>query len=199
MEGTTDGGKETRTRDDLIESGQSLEQRALLADEPSSQGPSVSWYDDGREGRLGRKDVPLWEKPIFIIALKNLGLILLWYFFGTFLSMWNKLLLGKEHGLFGRGAFPAPFFMSAMQFLFQHLIARFVIFLGASNRRSAPQARLTWKEYAKTVVPNGIATGLDIGFSNFSLVFITLSFYVMCKSTTPLFLLTFAIAWGIEK
>ena len=30
-------------------------------------------------------------------------------------------------------------------------------------------------------------------------VFITLSFYVMCKSTTPIFLLIFAIAWGIEK
>ena len=49
------------------------------------------------------------------------------------------------------------------------------------------------------MVPNGVATGLDIGFSNYSLVFITLSFYVMCKSTTPLFLLAFAIAWGIER
>ena len=49
------------------------------------------------------------------------------------------------------------------------------------------------------VVPNGVATGLDIGFSNYSLVFITISFYVMCKSTTPLFLLIFAIAWGVEK
>lgn len=51
----------------------------------------------------------------------------------------------------------------------------------------------------RAVVPNGVATGLDIGFSNYSLVYITLSFYVMCKSTTPLFLLVFAIAWGIEK
>lgn len=53
--------------------------------------------------------------------------------------------------------------------------------------------------WSTAVVPNGVATGLDIGFSNYSLVFITLSFYVMCKSTTPLFLLFFAIAWGIEK
>ena len=44
-----------------------------------------------------------------------------------------------------------------------------------------------------------MATGLDIGLSNYSLVFITLSFYVMCKSTTPLFLLTFAILWGLEQ
>lgn len=52
---------------------------------------------------------------------------------------------------------------------------------------------------APAVVPNGVATGLDIGFSNYSLVFISLSFYVMCKSTVPLFLLAFAIAWGIER
>ena len=50
-----------------------------------------------------------------------------------------------------------------------------------------------------SVVPNGVATGLDIGLSNYSLVFITLSFYVMCKSTTPLFLLAFAIAWRVEQ
>lgn len=49
------------------------------------------------------------------------------------------------------------------------------------------------------MVPNGVATGLDIGFSNYSYVFVTISFYVMCKSTTPLFLLMFAIAWGVEK
>lgn len=49
------------------------------------------------------------------------------------------------------------------------------------------------------MVPNGITTGLDIGFSNKSLVFINLSFYTMCKSTVPVFLLFFAFVWGIEK
>lgn len=64
-----------------------------------------------------------------------------------------------------------------------------------------PSCRLctTTAPHLLAVVPNGVATGLDIGLSNYSLVFITLSFYVMCKSTTPLFLLFFAIAWGIEK
>ncbi len=52
---------------------------------------------------------------------------------------------------------------------------------------------------ATAVLPNGIATGLDIGFSNYSLVFISLSFYVMCKSTTPMFLLVFAFIWRIER
>lgn len=49
------------------------------------------------------------------------------------------------------------------------------------------------------VVPNGVSTGLDIGLSNYSLMMITLSFYTMCKSTTPVFLLMFAFIWGIER
>lgn len=49
------------------------------------------------------------------------------------------------------------------------------------------------------VLPNGVCTGLDIGLSNFSLALITLSFYTMCKSTVPVYLLGFAFIWGIEK
>lgn len=48
------------------------------------------------------------------------------------------------------------------------------------------------------MLPNGVATGLDICFSNTSFAFITLSFYTMCKSSAPLFLLIFAFIWGIE-
>ena len=158
-------------------------------------------------GQLGRSsslephtfnvgDLPWYRRPLAITAAKNLGLILLWYFFGTFLSLWNKLLVGKEHGISGKGAFPAPFFMSSVQFGFQHLIARTLLSTGLVKRKGD---ELNWEKYFRSVIPNGIATGLDIGFSNYSLVFITLSFYVMCKSTTPLFLLTFAIIWGIEK
>lgn len=51
----------------------------------------------------------------------------------------------------------------------------------------------------RAVVPNGVSTGLDIGLSNYSLMLITLSFYTMCKSTTPVFLLIFAFLWGIER
>ena len=141
-------------------------------------------------------DLVWWRRPLMIAAAKNLGLIILWYFLGTFLSLWNKLILGKEHDLFGWGPFPAPFLMSSVQFVYQHFIARALLGFNIVKRKGETP---TWKQYIRTVVPNGIATGLDIGLSNYSLVFITLSFYVMCKSTTPLYLLTFAILWGIEK
>lgn len=137
------------------------------------------------------------KSSIFRATLINLGLILTWYVLGTSLSLWNKLLVGKDHGLFGKGAFPAPFLMSSLQFFCQHLLARLMIFAGWVSPRQ--DASVTWKEYFVKVVPNGVATGLDIGFSNYSLVFITLSFYVMCKSTTPIFLLAFSFAWGIEQ
>lgn len=50
-----------------------------------------------------------------------------------------------------------------------------------------------------TTFPNGVTTGIDIGFSNKSLASISISFYVMCKSTVPIFLLIFAFLWRIEK
>lgn len=138
----------------------------------------------------------LWSDPIWSQAIINIALILLWYFFGTFLSLWNKLLIGAERGPFGEGPFPAPFLMTSIQFFSQYGIATVLLRCGIVKRQSDDV--LTWKEYGKEVVPNGVATGLDIGLSNTSLAFISLSFYVMLKSTTPLFLLTFAILWGIE-
>ena len=142
-------------------------------------------------------DVAWYRRPLAVTAVHNLGLILLWYMFGTMLSLWNKLLVGHDRGVFGYGPFPAPFLMSALQFFCQHLLARGALAAGLVRRRC--DETLTWRQYARVIVPNGVATGLDIGLSNYSLVFITLSFYVMCKSTTPLFLLSFAILWGLEK
>jgi len=135
------------------------------------------------------------------------------YFLSTCLSLWNRTLLGKGHGVAGRGAFPAPMFMTALQFTCQIGLARTALFIrGCARAQSARAAGLAptpssivrkkptpWATYLTQVVPNGVCTGLDIGLSNFSLSLITLSFYTMCKSTVPLFLLAFAFAWGLER
>lgn len=91
----------------------------------------------------------------------------------------------------------APFFLSGVQFALQHLLARACLSSGLVRRRREEQ--LSWRAWCWTVLPNGLATGLDIGLSNYSLVFISLSFYVMCKSATPLFLLLCAFAMGLER
>ncbi|GMH45347.1 hypothetical protein BSKO_13304 [Bryopsis sp. KO-2023] len=130
---------------------------------------------------------------------RNFILIVLWYFFSTSLSLFNKKLLGKEHGIFGDEGFPAPLLMTSVQFFCQYLLSRMVLDVGMVKRESNKSEKRTWKEYMRNVLPNGISTGLDIGFSNMSLQTISLSFYVMCKSTTPMFLLLFAFIWKIEK
>lgn len=96
------------------------------------------------------------------------------YFFSTLLSLFNKIVVGKEHGLLGMGAFPgepaklgpfprrclsfceptspgrfpscaAPFLMSSTQFFFQHIIARTVLVLGWVRRKS--DGSQSWRDY----------------------------------------------------
>ncbi|GLI64396.1 hypothetical protein VaNZ11_007662 [Volvox africanus] len=129
--------------------------------------------------------------------LKVLSLIFAWYILSTCLSIYNKKTVGKKYGLFGNHPFPAPLLMSSVQFACQTGLAKIVFFMGLAQRTMA--RRMSWSDYFRLVVPNGITTGLDIGFSNTSLVFIDLSFYTMCKATVPVFLLFFAFVWGIEK
>eukprot|EP00210_Caulerpa_lentillifera_P008463 g8074.t2 len=102
--------------------------------------------------------------------------------------------------------------MTGIQFFFQFLLCRLFLDLGIVQRNNRPQEVKSWKQYCKSgevrsqkasqfssVVPNGVSTGLDIGFSNLSLKTISLSFYTMCKSTTPMFLLFFAFIWKLER
>ena len=49
------------------------------------------------------------------------------------------------------------------------------------------------------VAPSATAFAIDIGLSNCSLVFLTVTFYTMCKSSAPMFLLGFAFLLGIER
>ncbi|KAI8469016.1 MAG: triose-phosphate transporter family-domain-containing protein, partial [Monoraphidium minutum] len=124
------------------------------------------------------------------------SMIISWYALSTLLSTFNKLMVGKELGLGKRGPFPAPLLLSGVQFSVQTLLAKGVFGSGLMKRTATPMA---WGEWSRLVLPNGFITGLDIGLSNKSLVYITMSFYTMCKSTTPIFLLAFAFLWGLEQ
>ncbi|KAI7705003.1 TPT-domain-containing protein, partial [Hortaea werneckii] len=53
--------------------------------------------------------------------------------------------------------------------------------------------------YFTRIGPCGTATALDIGLGNFSLRFITLTFYTMCKSSVLAFVLGFAFIFRLEK
>ncbi|CAO3650131.1 unnamed protein product [Mucor hiemalis] len=57
----------------------------------------------------------------------------------------------------------------------------------------------TVKSYILQVLPCGIAAAIEICCANASLVFITLSFYTMIKSSTPVWVLIFSFLFGLEK
>jgi hypothetical protein len=58
---------------------------------------------------------------------------------------------------------------------------------------------LAWHENVRKLSATGIASALDIGFSNWSFEFITISLYTMTKSTCIIFILMFAILFDLEK
>uniref|UniRef100_A0A2H1VFM6 SFRICE_035229 n=1 Tax=Spodoptera frugiperda TaxID=7108 RepID=A0A2H1VFM6_SPOFR len=62
-----------------------------------------------------------------------------------------------------------------------------------------PQLILPFMTCLKSVGPTGLASGIDVGFSNWGLELVTISLYTMTKSTTIIFILFFAILLGLEK
>lgn len=62
-----------------------------------------------------------------------------------------------------------------------------------------PQLLLPFITCLRSVAPTGLASGIDVGFSNWGLELVTISLYTMTKSTTIIFILGFAILLGLEK
>lgn len=68
----------------------------------------------------------------------------------------------------------------------------------ASSATAKPPL-MTRTFYFTRITPCGAATALDVGLGNFSLRFITLTFYTMCKSSVLAFALLFALIFRLEK
>jgi len=69
----------------------------------------------------------LLKGSIFRTALKNALLVSTWYFLSTCLTLYNKAFLGKHHGFLGMEGFPAPLFMTAVQFIIQWSICGLIL------------------------------------------------------------------------
>ncbi|KAK1425437.1 hypothetical protein QVD17_20789 [Tagetes erecta] len=140
------------------------------------------------------KDVLASSKNPVIVAdiLKTLFFILVWYTFSTFLTLYNKTLLGDD-----LGKFPAPLLMNTIHFGMQAVFSKAIVYFW--SERFQPTVTMSWKDYFMRVVPTAIGTALDINLSNASLVFISVTFATMCKSAAPIFLLIFAFAFRLES
>jgi solute carrier family 35 protein C2 len=61
-----------------------------------------------------------------------------------------------------------------------------------------PKREVPAEVYWRRVAPVGAAMGMDIALSNLSLVFVTVSFYTLVKTSSIIFLLLFAFALKLE-
>lgn len=125
-------------------------------------------------------------------VLKTLFFILVWYTFSTFLTLYNKTLLGDH-----LGKFPAPLLMNTVHFTMQAVLSKGITWYRSG--RFQPGVSMSWRDYFVRVVPMALGTALDINLSNASLVFISVTFATMCKSAAPIFLLLFAFMFRLES
>ncbi|ESW18404.1 hypothetical protein PHAVU_006G038200 [Phaseolus vulgaris] len=132
------------------------------------------------------------QNPIHLAnILKTLFLILMWYTFSLFLTLYNKSLLGDH-----MGKFPAPFLMNTIHFTMQAVLSKFITWFW--SHRFETNVVISWRDYFLRVVPTAFGTAMDVNLSNASLVFISVTFATMCKSAAPIFLLLFAFAFRLE-
>ncbi|XP_007446980.1 PREDICTED: solute carrier family 35 member C2 isoform X2 [Lipotes vexillifer] len=122
-------------------------------------------------------------------AVLTLGLVLLYYCFSIGITFYNKWLTKSFH---------FPLFMTML-----HLA---VIFLFSALSRalvqcSSHRARvvLSWTDYLRRVAPTALATALDVGLSNWSFLYVTVSLYTMTKSSAVLFILIFSLIFKLEE
>lgn len=122
-------------------------------------------------------------------ALLTLGLVLFYYCFSIGITFYNKWLLKSFH---------FPLFMTLV-----HLVMIFGmsalsrVAMQCYNKKS--RVVLPWSKYLKKVAPTALATALDIGLSNWSFLYITVSLYTMTKSSAVLFILFFSLVFKLEE
>ncbi|CEG72635.1 hypothetical protein RMATCC62417_08162 [Rhizopus microsporus] len=127
-------------------------------------------------------------------TIKNLSYIMMWYFFSTSLSLYNKNLMGRD-----RFNFNFPLLVSSIHAGLHFMITSIMMWFGGNRWNSSLSSSMSIYDYLFKVVPCGVAAAVEICCSNASLVYITLSFYTMVKSSTPIWVLIFSFLFGFEK
>mmetsp|Transcript_9583 Transcript_9583/g.14784 ORF Transcript_9583/g.14784 Transcript_9583/m.14784 type:complete len:444 (+) Transcript_9583:95-1426(+) len=117
-----------------------------------------------------------------------------WFICSAALSSYNKVIFGENHG-----HFPCPLLLTSVHFLVQWVFsfstsAAFPEFFGGSVVKS-----MSWKTFLGVSIPCGFITALDVGLSNLSLVRISITFFTMIKSSSPIWVLISAFLFGLEK
>ncbi|KAL7293386.1 hypothetical protein TKK_0013152 [Trichogramma kaykai] len=101
--------------------------------------------------------------------------------------------------LYNTYGFDFPLTVVSCHLVFKFFMTSIIRHMRKCCKSQQPVCHLSWQNIIWTLGPPGIASGLDIGFSNWAMSLITMSLYTMTKSTTIIFILGFALLLKLEK
>ena len=133
-------------------------------------------------------------KPI----IYGLIAILTYYLFSITLTFYNRYVFVT---------FEYPLSITVFHLIVKFILAasfrsiyNFIIQIRAFHfKNKTKRVTLEWSTFLKKIVPLSVASAADIGFSNWSLQYISVTLYTMSKSTAILFILFFALVFKLEK
>ncbi|KAL1925487.1 uncharacterized protein VTP21DRAFT_370 [Calcarisporiella thermophila] len=138
------------------------------------------------------------------VSRKHVPYVLAWFFFSIMLALFNKNMLDKNHW---NGQFPLLLasFYSAYHYILSSLLLKLFPQLDtptANKTRELLPKNPKLKDgiyYLKNIIPCGLAVAIEICTSNIALSFVPLSFYTLLKYSTPVFIILFAVVFGLER
>ncbi|XP_068272391.1 solute carrier family 35 member C2 isoform X4 [Nyctibius grandis] len=95
-------------------------------------------------------------------------------------------------------SFPFPLLVTLLHLLLIFGLAALARAL-ARCRSGRPRAALSWADCLRRAAPAALSTSLDIGLSNWSFLYVTVSLYTMTKSSAILFILLFSLLFKLEE
>ncbi|KAM6194323.1 solute carrier family 35 member C2 isoform 2-T2 [Sarcoramphus papa] len=116
-------------------------------------------------------------------------LVLLYYGFSIGITFYNKWLMKS---------FPFPLLVTLLHLLLIFGLSALARAL-ARCRSGRPPAALSWADCLRRAAPAALSTSLDIGLSNWSFLYVTVSLYTMTKSSAILFILLFSLLFKLEE
>ncbi|XP_058798469.1 solute carrier family 35 member C2 [Phymastichus coffea] len=119
----------------------------------------------------------------------------------TLIAVYFVLSIGLtfyQKWLYGTYKFNYPLSVICVHLVLKFILAGLIRSLRKCSKHQQV-CRLSCQTIVWTLSLPGIASGLDIGFSNWGMSLVTMSLYTMTKSTTIIFILGFALLFGLEK
>eukprot|EP00112_Aurelia_sp_Birch-Aquarium-sp1_P002317 Seg1254.2 transcript_id=Seg1254.2/GoldUCD/mRNA.D3Y31 product="Solute carrier family 35 member C2" protein_id=Seg1254.2/GoldUCD/D3Y31 len=124
-----------------------------------------------------------------VYFLRTSALVMFYYTFSISLTFYNKWMMRS---------FRFPLFVSVVHYTVVFALAALVRLVTEIIKKKK-RVIIGWGPYFKKIFPPAIASSLDIGLSNWSFMFITVTLYTMSKSSSIIFILLFSLVLKLEK